>query len=69
MMNMSKALTSGSLISEMVLFGHYLVEPKVQNKSKLVFKDRIDGKQLFAKNTAIEHATFDISMEHDPDGK
>ena len=69
MMNMSKALTSGSLVSEMVLFGHYLVEPKVQNKSKLVFKDIIDGKQLFAKNTAIEHATFDISMEHDPDGK
>ena len=67
MMNMSKALNSGSLVSEMVLFGNYLVAPKPQNKNKLVFKDRIDGKQLFAKNTAIEHATFDISMENDPD--
>lgn len=69
MMNMSKALTSGSLVSEMVLFGNYLLKPQPQNKSKLVFKDRIDGKQLFAKNTAIEHATFDISMENDPDGR
>lgn len=66
MMNMSKAMTSASLVSEMVLFGYYLTEPKPQNKNKLVFKDRIDGKQLFAKNTAIEHATFDISMENDP---
>lgn len=69
MMNISKTLTSGSLVSEMVLFGHYLVEPKPQNKNKLVFKDMIDGKQLFAKNTAIEHAIFDISMEHEPDAK
>jgi hypothetical protein len=69
LMNMSKALTSGSLVSEMVLWGNYLVEPKPQNKNKLVFKDRIDGKQLFAKNTAIEHAWFDISMENEPDGQ
>lgn len=69
MMKMSKALTSGSLVSEMILWGHYLVIPGPQNKNKIVFKDRIDGKQLFAKNTAIEHATFDISMENDPDSK
>jgi hypothetical protein len=69
MMNMSKALTSGSLVSELVLYGNYLVKPSPQNKSKLVFKNILDGKYLFPQNTAIEHATFDISMENDPDGK
>jgi hypothetical protein len=66
---MSKALTSGNLVSEMVLWGNYLVKPSPQNKNKQVFKDRIDGKQLFAQNTAIKHALFDISMENDPDEK
>lgn len=69
MMNMSKALTAGSLVSEMVLYADYLVKPSPQNKNKQVFKDKIDGKYLFPENTAIEHATFDISMENDPDGK
>lgn len=69
MINMSKALTASSLVSELVLFGHYLFKPQPQNKSKLVFKDVIDGKQLFPENTAIEHATFDILMENEPEGK
>jgi hypothetical protein len=69
MMNMSKALTSGSLVSELVLWGEYLVKPKPQNKNKQVFKNILDGKYLFPQNTAIEHATFDISMENEPDGR
>jgi hypothetical protein len=69
MMNMSKALTSGSLVTELVLYGNYLVKPSPQNKNKLVFKNILDGKYLFPENTAIEHAWFDISLENEPDNQ
>lgn len=69
MMSQAKALSAGSMVSDMMqeyAVGSYLILPKPQNKSKLVFKERLDGKELFPQNPKTEYAWFDISLENDP---
>jgi hypothetical protein len=70
MMTMSKALSAGSMVSDMMqeyTVGSYLILPKPQNKNKVVFKERLDGKKLFPENPKIEYGWFDITLEQDPD--
>jgi hypothetical protein len=70
MMTMSKALTAGSMVSDMMqeyAIGSYLILPKPQNKNKVVFKERLDGRKLFPENPKIEYGWFDITLEQDPD--
>jgi hypothetical protein len=70
MMSKAKALSSGSMVSDMMqeyAVGSYLILPSPQNKNMRIFKERLDGKQLFPQNTKIEHAWFDITLEQDPD--
>ena len=70
MMTQAKALSTGSMVSDMMqeyAVGSYLILPSPQNKNKVVFKEKLDGKNLFPENTKIEYGWFDISMEQDPD--
>ncbi len=48
--------------------GKYVFQPTVQNKDKVIVKDRINGKELFPENAATEYAWFHLTLEHDPDG-
>ena len=48
--------------------GKYVFQPTVQNKDKVIVKDKINGKELFPENAATEYAWFHITLEHDPDG-
>jgi hypothetical protein len=70
MITMSKALSAGSMVSDMMqeyAVGSYLILPKPQNKDKVVFKERLNGKELFPENPKIEYGWFDITLEQDPD--
>jgi hypothetical protein len=69
MMNMAKAMSSGSKVSEIVQnnsVGSYLIKPLIQNKSKIVFKERLNGKELFPQNPSTEYAWLDVSFEEEP---
>lgn len=48
--------------------GNYVFQPTVQNKNKVIVKDKINGKELFPENAATEYAWFHNTLEHDPDG-
>lgn len=48
--------------------GKYVFQPTVNNKDKVIIKDKINGKELFPENAATEYAWFHITLEHDPDG-
>lgn len=70
MMSQTKALSAGSMVSDMMqeyAVGSYLILPMPQNKSKLIFKERLNGKELFPQNPTMEYGWFDISLEQDPD--
>ncbi len=70
MMNMSKGLSAGSMISDMMqeyAIGSYLILPKPQNKNKVVFEERLDGKKLFPENPKIEYGWLEITLEQDAD--
>lgn len=70
MMSQAKALSAGSMVSDMMqefAVESYLVLPSPQNKNMRIFKERLDGRQLFPQNTTIEYAWFDIILEQDPD--
>jgi hypothetical protein len=70
MMRMTRALTAGSMVSDMMqeyAIGSYLILPRPENKSTVIFKQRLNGKELFPENPKIEYAWFDITLEQDPD--
>lgn len=46
----------------------YVFTPQVNNKSKEILKERLDGKEIFPENGAIVYAYFHLTMEHDPEG-
>ncbi len=46
----------------------YIFTPVTHNKTELIFKERLNGKEIFPENGAIEYAWFHLTMEHDPDG-
>lgn len=46
----------------------YLFKPHVNNKDASIFKERLNGREIFPENPAIEYAWFHLTMEHDPDG-
>lgn len=48
--------------------GRILFQPEVHNKKTLIIQDKINGKDLFPQNGAIEYAWYHIKLEHDPDG-
>ena len=58
-------------IQEMVIKANplkYVFTPEVKNKSSEILKERLDGKEIFPENGAIEYAWFHLTMEHDPAG-
>lgn len=46
----------------------YVFTPQVNNKTANIFKERLNGKELFPENGGIEYAWFHLHMDHDPDG-
>ncbi|HWB28188.1 MAG TPA: hypothetical protein VG738_22100 [Chitinophagaceae bacterium] len=48
--------------------GKYIFTPVVGNKSSVVFKERLNGKEIFPENTATIYAWFNLTMTHDPNG-
>lgn len=46
----------------------YIFTPQVNNKTKEILKERLNGNELFPEHTALEYAWFHLTMEHDPDG-
>jgi hypothetical protein len=46
----------------------YVFTPKLNNKSTDILKERLNGRELFPENAAIEYAWFHLTMEHDPEG-
>jgi hypothetical protein len=48
--------------------GRYIFEPVIHNRETLILKEKLNGKEIFPRNTATEYANFPITLEHDPDG-
>ena len=46
----------------------YVFTPLVNNKSKEIVKERLDGREIFPENAGIVYAWFHLTMEHDPEG-
>lgn len=46
----------------------YVFTPQVNNKTSEIFKERLNGNEIFPEHTALEYAWFHLTMEHDPDG-
>lgn len=46
----------------------YIFTPQVNNKTSGILKERLDGKEIFPENGAIQYAWFHLTMDHDPDG-
>jgi hypothetical protein len=46
----------------------YIFTPQVNNKTKEILKERLNGKEIFPEHSALEYAWFHLTMEHDPDG-
>jgi hypothetical protein len=46
----------------------YIFTPQLHNKTAAIFKERLNGKEIFPENTGIEYAWFHLTMEHDPNG-
>ena len=46
----------------------YVFTTQVNNKTASIFKERLNGKELFPENGAIVYAWFHLNMDHDPDG-
>ncbi len=58
-------------IREMLVKSHpvkYVFTPQVNNKTINIFKERLNGKEIFPEFAAIQYAWFHLTMEHDPDG-
>jgi hypothetical protein len=70
MMKMANAMNASTRMSELVNTSNpasYLFKPAVRNKSKLIFKESLNGKELFPENTATVYAWFHMSLEQDPE--
>ncbi|MGB8191173.1 MAG: hypothetical protein WCF67_04595, partial [Chitinophagaceae bacterium] len=70
MMQLANAMNASNKIGELVnttSIGSYLFLPQVSNKQRLVFKERLNGKELFPENSATVYAWFHLSFEQDPD--
>lgn len=68
LMDIGRSQAAARDISAMVYSirpGRFIFTPVVHNREKLVVQDRINGKTLFPKNTAIQYAIFDLKIEHD----
>lgn len=46
----------------------YIFTPQVNNKTKDILKERLNGNEIFPEHAALEYAWFHLTMEHDPDG-
>lgn len=46
----------------------YIFMPQVHNKDVILFKEKLDGREIFPENTAILYAFFHLTMEHDTNG-
>lgn len=46
----------------------YVFTPLVNNKSREILKERLDGREIFPENAGIVYAWFHLTMEHDPEG-
>jgi hypothetical protein len=46
----------------------YIFTPQVNNKTTEILKERLDGREIFPENGAIQYAWFHLTMEHDPQG-
>ncbi len=69
--HMAAGVQNSNTISELIhsgKTGRYIFEPTINNKEKIVLKERLNGKEIFPANTATEYAFFHLLLEHDPDG-
>jgi hypothetical protein len=70
MMKVANAMNASTRMGELVNTSNpasYLFQPVVRNKSKVVFKESLNGKELFPENSATVYAWFHLSFEQDPD--
>lgn len=70
MMQLAKAMDAGKKMTELVhspTIASYLLLPTVHNKSKVIFKERLNGKEVFPENRATEYAWLHVTFEQDPD--
>lgn len=45
--------------------GKYIFTPQVHNKEAIIFKEKLNGREIFPDNAAIIYAFFHLIMEHD----
>lgn len=70
MMKMANAMNAGTRVGELVNTSNaasYLFKPAVRNKNKMIFKESLNGKELFPENKATVYAWFHVSLEQDPE--
>ncbi|HVX50508.1 MAG TPA: hypothetical protein VHB48_10130 [Chitinophagaceae bacterium] len=48
--------------------GRYIFTPKPSMKGAFIFKERLNGKEVFPQNTATVYAWFNLSLIHDAGG-
>jgi hypothetical protein len=68
---MAAGVQNSNIISELMhsaKTGRYIFEPVVHNRETLILKEKLNGKEIFPRNTATEYANFPITLEHDPGG-
>ena len=68
MMKMAKAMTATDKISDLIQAPsviNFFIKTTAANKNKTVFKEMLNGKELFPDNAAIQYAYFHIQLEHD----
>lgn len=69
MMAMAKTLQAGDKLIETVQSPtviSYLMHPTAQNKSRQIFKQSLNGKEVFPQNIATEYAWLHVTFEQDP---
>lgn len=70
MMKLANSMNAGTKMGELVNTSNaasYLFKPTVSNKSKVIFKESLNGKELFPENEATVYAWFHMSLEQDPE--
>ena len=69
MMQLSQSMDAAKKITEMVQspnLASYLLLPVVHNKDKVVFRQSLNGKEVFPANRATEYAMLHVTLEQDP---
>jgi hypothetical protein len=69
MMKMASAMTATDKMHDLIQAPsviNFFVKTKAENKNRIVFKEQLNGRELFPDNPAIIYAYFNIQLEQDP---